>query len=352
MKTTILILALLLQGAVSFAQDAKQLIREGVVLHDQGKYKEAIKKYEAALVVDENNITAMTEKAMTLYYLKEYDKGVEMCKTIIEIHPGAEELKLLYPIYANTLDEAGKPEEAVEVYNEGIELFPDYNQLHFNKGVTLSGLKKYDEALLSFEESARLNPQHASSHSAVARLQTMQKNSIPALMAFCRFSVIEPTGSRAQSNLLFIDQTMNGSATRTGKNEITINLDASILVSEEGDSAVIENDFTSTNMILALSAALGMEDDKKKAAESFNDRMNTVCSSLTETQEGSAGFYWEYYAPYFIEMKKEGHLEALSYIVYSASGEKYVMKWLKKNQDKVEAFYNWSMFYIWDKEYT
>lgn len=60
---------LLLFPVIASAQkqeEAEQKVNQGVQLHDQGKYKEALDLYEQALALDKNNLLALSEKAMTL----------------------------------------------------------------------------------------------------------------------------------------------------------------------------------------------------------------------------------------------------------------------------------------------
>jgi len=54
---------------------------------------------------------------------------------------------------------------------------------------------------------------------------------------------------------------------------------------------------------------------KKTEIELFQEKFETVCSSLKEVKKDNYGFYWEYYAPYFIAMKDENLIETLSYLI-------------------------------------
>lgn len=354
MKVLIVLSIVLTQGAFLFGQQgsdgALELIRQGVVLHDQHDYEGAIEKYDEALVLDPFNLTALSEKAMTLYYQEKYEEAVENCKLAIEKHPGDDLLKMVYPTYANALDTDGKPEDAIDVYNEGIKLFPDYGQLHYNKGVTHVGQEEYDDALASFETSARLDPNHGSSHNGVGRLQSLNKKKMPTLLALLRFAVVEPEGPRPEANFPIIEKIIFGSATRTGKNTITISLDdISVPDEEEGEEAEIQaNDFASTEILLSFAALLAVE--SKKPVEGFKNQMESICSSLKENQEENFGYYWEYYVPYFLEMQEENLLETFSYIIYLSSGSKKIQKWIKKNPAKINEFYEWSSQYEWSTE--
>jgi tetratricopeptide (TPR) repeat protein len=138
---------------------ADKLVDEGIVLHDKGDYSGAIAKYDQALLVDVNNPVAMTEKAMSLFSLKRHNKSIEFCEKTIAQHPGTATPKSLYVTYGNALDILQKHEKSIEVYNQGIQIFPDFYQLYYNKGVTLSGLNRREEAMKCFQKAALLNPQ-------------------------------------------------------------------------------------------------------------------------------------------------------------------------------------------------
>ena len=46
---------------------------------------------------------------------------------------------------------------ALENYNKFIELNPDYKEVHYNKGVTLQKIYKYEESLEAFSKSIELD---------------------------------------------------------------------------------------------------------------------------------------------------------------------------------------------------
>ncbi len=354
MKHTFLLTFLVLSTFLR-AQDpegALKLISEGVQLHDNGNYLGAIKKYDAALALDKDNFDALAEKANSYNALNEFDKAIENAKRAIELYPDEPDLNLVYVAYGNSLDGQKKPEESIEVYEEGILKFPEYYLLHFNKGITYVSLKEYDQALTCFQQAAKYNPNHAGSHNAIARFQKMNEKRIPSVLAYCRFFVIEPTGTRAMENLSSFETLLNGNISKTGKNSVTINIDSDFLTQSDStaDGQVAPNNFSSTEMILVLSSAMDMDkkNKKKNKAQLLQSKLDVMCASLEEQKDkGNNGFYWEYYAPYFIDMKNSGQLETFSYIVYASSGDKKVVAWIKEHSSQIDKFYDWDKEYAW-----
>jgi Tfp pilus assembly protein PilF len=354
MKKWIFIITLsLLAIPFTYAQqrdDAENLIDQGVKLHDKGEYAEAIKKYDEALKVDKDNLRAYAEKGYTYLAMKRYFSCIDACKKAIETHPGEKELNMVYVNYGTCLDEQKKPEEAINIYDDGIKVFPDYYLLHFNKAITLAELKKYDEAILVLQKSIMLNPRHPGSHSALARILDMQGKHVPSLLAFCRFFVLEQEGDRAEANLALLKELLNGSGAvkKTGKNSITINVDAESLKDSTADGKKIENSFATTDMILTMGSVIGRE-VKMTDIDKFAFKITTVCNSLKESKKDNYGFYWDYYVPYFVEMNEKGYVTTFAYLA-NASKDKSAQKWIKNHKDEITVFYNWSKNFDWKKQ--
>ncbi len=328
-------------------EQIENLIKEGVALHDKGNYDEALKKYDKALKFNKSNMIAIGEKSYTLMAMKKFDEAISVCKQGIKINPNSNSLKTIYTNYAYCLEANDEIDEALKIYDEAISKFPDYYQLYFNKGITLYKTKEDEEAMLCFEKSIMLNPKHASSHNAIGRIQFDNKKNIPALMALCRFLVIEPEGYRAKANFSLINKIMSGSSKKTGRNTITINVDSDML----SDTTDIkkENEFGTAYLLLAMTGALDLskENKKKTEVELFIGKMETLCSSMAETKKDNYGFYWEYYAPYFIELKEKKLIKPFAYILHASSDSKNVKKWISKNEKLIKKFYQWSSTYKW-----
>jgi Tfp pilus assembly protein PilF len=336
------------------AQDpeaAHALVYEGIGQLKNGDAKRAMATYDRALALDSNNFMAMAEQANALFQLKRYEESVALCERVFAIHGAHEDISIVYIAAANSLDHAGKPEEALRMYRRGQERDPGQYQLHYNEGVTLARMERLDEALDSFKRSGELEPRHASTQNALARLEAIASNRIPALLATARFLIIEPEGPRAEGNLPMLKDLLAGDVEKTGKGKITIRLDGSKLPAE-GDTTVRADDFHTVELMIALLGALDFEKKNRKRpeVELFEEKFDRLCGMLGEMRAGNHGYYWELYVPYFAELKEKGHVTAAVRVMHASAKDSKNDKWLKANKESIDAFYKWSSGYEWERK--
>jgi hypothetical protein len=110
-----------------------------------------------------------------------------------------------------------------------------------------------------------------------------------------------------------------------------------------------ENSFTSTDLILAMDAAMDFDkkNKKKTEVEQFIRKFETVCASLKETKKDNYGFYWDYYVPYFTEMKDKNFLETFAYIAFASRDDPDTAKWLKAHKSETDKFFEWTKSFEW-----
>jgi hypothetical protein len=345
-------LTLLLSSALatsSLAQsDPNQLIDQGIEFHDKGEYDSALAKYDQVLKADPSNGRALYEKSYTLIQMKRYDDCEAICKQMLQ--SGKDYRKEIYVQYGNLLDVTNRQKESLELYDKGIKEFPDFNMLYFNKGITLSGMGRDDEAAVCFQQDAKLKPLHASAHYAIGKT-IRNENHVPAFMSLFTFILMEPQSERSVEVLKLLNKLMTNGVTRKDSGNIVINMDASIL---DKKNKKVENDFSEVEFMLTLSSSLLESNDSPLKSKSDADRLSKyldfMISSLDEHKKKAKGFYWSYYVPFFIEMKSKDFVEAASNIAYASANDDQVKQWLKDNSDKTTAFYVWLQNYSWSSK--
>ena len=334
--------------SVIFAQTkVEDLVKEGVDLHDRGYYEEALLKYDSALIVEKNNYLATYEKTYTLMHLKRYNDVIDLCRLLLKEHKNKKTLGEVYVVYGNALDMTGKHKEAITVYDDGISVFPETHMLHFNKAVTLVGLKEYDKAIHSLKQVVTIYPFHPSSHYQLANLH-FYDNKVFALMADLTFLAIEAESDRSKYSLKRVKEMLTADAKKTGENSYTVNLDINQLL---GNKKRKEDNFASTEMILTLAPALNVEEKHKNETmpERLHRNLQSVVATFKERVKNENGFGWEFYVPFFIAMDNDKQLETLSHIILATEDDAANNKWLGVNKAKVDSFYKWMESYKWPR---
>ncbi|MBO6184611.1 MAG: tetratricopeptide repeat protein [Chryseobacterium sp.] len=342
------LLLLTLFPILSFSQntsEAKIKVNEGIVLHDDGKYNDALDKYEEALKLDKNNLSAISEKAMTLEALKRYDEAIELCKLAINIYP-QEDIKTIYLTYGNSLDHSKRTKEALKIYDEGIKNYPNYYQLYFNKAITLVSDKQIEKSLELFQKSAMLNPNHPGSLNALAALNRDKR--IISILASLRYLSIDNKTSRAKGNLDSVIDLMQQGVTQTDDKNITLAIDPKAM-EDVGKKQKGINNFSTADMVLSMTAALDFDEKNKNKTQCGKaiDKFNSIFAILKEGQKENKGFYWEFLAPYFIELKDKNLIEPFANIVFLPSQSDDVKKYHQDNTNEIQRFYEWSKNYDW-----
>ena len=348
LKTILLFPLFICISTLVFAQqkeEADNLVQEGVVFQDKGDVDSAFSRYTLALKMDRDNLAALAEMAYSYLSIDKYEESMSYSKRALKTHPHDPVLKTVYVSYGNALDGEGKTEKAVEVYDEGIKIFPDYFQLYYNKGISQIKLNKAEDALLSFERSATLNPKHASSHNAIGRLLFMT-NKIPSLMAFARFLVLEPDSKRSSANLSNVQKIMSAHVTKNDEKNVTINVSPDML---DVNKKKEKNNFSGAELMLALNSALDNDsaNANKMDVEKFIRKFSSLCQYLKEAEKDNYGFYWDYYVPYFTEMDDKGLTEVFAYIAFASSEDPAVKVWLESHKTDITGFYKWSEGFQW-----
>jgi tetratricopeptide (TPR) repeat protein len=330
MKQVLCLLSLSLITLAIAAQEnskADTLAAEGVALHDKGDYNGAIARFDAAIALDPAHHLAIYEKSFSLMSLKKYEEAGELLKGILK-NSKSKDLRLrAFVNYGTVLDLLDLPNESVKIYEQGIGEYPDHYLLHFNKGVTLMNLKKADEAAESFKRSVRLNPMHASSHNVLARM-VVKNNRVAGVLALFTFLMVEPATKRSKDNLELLQQQMMLGVNQKDDKNIEISIDASSLDPKKTQ----DDDFSTANLALSLSAASGIRDKDSvdlTDADILQGRMETIIAIIDETK------------------KKSGHFKTACYIAMATAGDEKVNAWLKANKSKLEDFFTWMKAYKW-----
>lgn len=315
------------------------ILREGIALFDQGKFDEALARFDQVLSGNPENVIAMYEKAQTLFKKNEPQKAIELAA--IATQYSAPALPQLYALIGNVLDISREPQKAVEVYKKGIALnTPNAGILYLNLGVTYMGsLRDGAEAKTAFKQGMLVEPNYPGNHFQLANIYAAQGLKTATLLAFTRFLSLEPGSSRSQIAYAVWRSMLDNRSTPTFQ-------PASPYYEYSTSSAQTgEGDLTQLDAALVTSKAAAATPGKTQI-QVLVDQVDTLFDGYSTLQPGDT-FLWKYYLPYAIDMKQKGHVEAFVYLVNQRTTLPGVREWLTANTDRVNAFVLWSRTYKW-----
>ncbi len=324
---------------VAIAQDKTfiKYIENGIALHDEGQYQQAIKQYEKALDINPKSTlahyeiayayTALGDSKAALKHIKLAFKGDEPDR-----HP------MLYVIKGSILDDMGKRKQAIKTFKEGIAKHPDMAMLHFNLGITYLRTGADTKAKNAFITSISKNYSHASSHYYLGKLMEEQGRKIPAIMSYYFFLMLEPETIRADEiydSLLGL-LIRNNNVTQKSATEFEINISADDLSDLE---------FAPLELILSLDLTEALKEADveveipKTDTEKLIKKTELLFSMLQEDDEDKEGIWWDFYAPYYAHMADCEVITAFCYHIGLSKGGDIAL-WMEAHEEEAIDFVN------------
>ncbi|MDB5124894.1 MAG: lipoprotein NlpI [Mucilaginibacter sp.] len=314
----------------AFAQnneDAKALVREGVQLNDQGKYAEAIEKYNQALKMDPGNIYADFELAYTLFISGKGTDGIPYLKKVIAANTSltAGAYDLLGTIY----DKDNQKDKAIEAYNAGIKANPGYQRLYYNLGIVYSRYKQYAEAEKCAIEAIKLDPKHASSQRMYALVNFHQNKRVPALLGFCSFILLEPNTVRSTEAYNNIQHILQGGVLKNSNGGTTITL-----------SPKDNTETTSQNLGISMSVISGQQ-KKLTGVDLLEYELKSIFTITGELSQKKTdkGFFDKFYADYFYKLAQSNNMPAFTRSINAGTPDNAA--WIADHPQYMNDLYMW-----------
>ena len=307
-----------------------ELLKKGNELHDKEEYKKAIDLYRQINRSDTNYSNALYELSFSSFMDKQLDASLKYAELGIKLFP--EDLSKFSVQSANALDELGKSEEAIKVYDKALAINPHAYLLHFNKAVTLIKLKKDIEAKKELQNCLLISPYYSSAHYFLGTLYFEEGNLIPALLAYKTYLLIAPS-------------------VKYFKDAVT-NLNAIAKVTDDVLEVVKikktrkEDNFEMLQQILLSKIALDAQYKIKVKLDDKIVRQIQVIDEKLEYKSNDKGFAMQFYVPIYTQLFQDD-FEAMIYSMFAGVGVSDIDNWRKKNNkaldrmsDKVVAYLN------------
>jgi tetratricopeptide (TPR) repeat protein len=350
MKLKLFIATCLLISVSLHAQDAAQFVKEGIALHDQGAYAQAIEKYNEALKLNPTYWNAYYEIAYSYNALKEYEKAIASADLAIKY---CEEKDRLYPymIKGSALDDMGNTPESVKFYKQALKEFPDNYLLLYNYALSCTRLGDIPEAEKSLVKGLQNNLSHASSHLLLANIKLDQNQKVFSAMGLYFFLMLESKSGRSNAEVLKLKKLMYGSSdSKEGNKNIVISMPDGKADTKTGAAELMFSllGFASDEIDRTVTGSEGRTeqqkfvDDTKKLFSTLKElSQNSKESKKKKSKAAGENFWWGNYVPFYAALNDAGHTEAFCYHIMQSNESEEISVWIEQNKEKVEFFYLW-----------
>lgn len=296
-----------------------EVIKQGIVLYDSGKYEEAIDLYKTISPRDTNYVYMLTELAITYNAAKKYDEAISACEEALK-NPGEHKPHLLSSL-GTAYDHKGDFEKSVATYESALKEFPFNHLLHYNLGVTYGSHEDYEKASECFMNALWINPFHAGSHFALGRISALQGKKVRAMMSLGIYLAINNSDN---DRLVFLERFLNNEITEEGSIEFKGN-----------------NPFEKLDQIIRAKIVTDKKFKAKVPVNAILVRQYQLLLEQLSLAENSPDDFWiKFYLPLYKSIQEKELLEPFLYHILSSASNPDVAKWRKKNDKKLNEFFS------------
>lgn len=322
-----MILILLTVGLTVRAQDARQLVKDGIELNNSRQYTAAIEKYKAALALEPTNVQANYQLAFSLNASGKGADAIPYLQKVTTLDASPAVKTGAWSLLGNIYDQAKQPDKAIDSYKQGILLSPNDQLLQYNLGLAYFRNHQYAEAEQCAITSLGLDPKHAASMRLYALVTFHQNKRAPALLGLCSFLLMEPNTPRSLESYGNIQHILQGGD----------------LKPEPGVTAPHHIDADTYAQNQAITTAIVAEAKRRYlvATDHFTEQLQTIFAALgplAEKQSGNA--FFKAMAARFYKLSQSGNMPAFARLI-SQSSDKAAPVWIAAHADKMGELDAW-----------
>ncbi len=307
-----------------------EVLNEGINLHQDGKYKEAIQLYQKISRSDTNYHRALYELSLSYFSDSNYIESKKCAEKGLKLFP--DEASDWFILMASAVDELGHKDEALAYYDSSLRKDPNKYVALFNKGLTYYRLQKYTEAKKALENCLMLNPYYSSAHYYLGKISVEEGNIVSALLCYVTNLLVYPENNHANGAL----QSINNIARVTDE-----------IVQKVNSKKETTNDpFELLQEILLSKAAL---DSKYKLNTDVEDPISRQLQVVLEKLEPDGDkdhFVQQYYVPFYRKLYLDNKFNLLIQHIFRGLDIKSIKEYKKKHPKELDDFINYIVEYF------
>ncbi|MCU0423937.1 MAG: tetratricopeptide repeat protein, partial [Bacteroidia bacterium] len=310
--------------------DARTMINEGIKLHDDDKFDEAIKKY---LKVHENDSfydLAVYELSLSYLANKQYEEAKLAC--IKGLNLESKYKKDFIINYANSLSYQEKIDSAVYWYDYGAKLFPYDTRFIYEKAVAYQLAKDYDNAIKYYGETIKLNPYQYGSHTRMGFMAADAGKPTLAILALGFYAMINENPDNVNSVIGTMEKIADHNYT-TDKPVDAKHFEFASFLNEIDE------------IVLSKAALSNKYKSKLKINYKILKQMQVICEKLpanVQTDSWLINFYIKFYK----DLWDKDYFQGGALHIFRNVNINDVQSQVKSKKKEVDIFTNWATEYL------
>ncbi|MCP4902752.1 MAG: tetratricopeptide repeat protein [bacterium] len=316
----------LLLGSHAFASGLpSDLIDEGVRLHGEGKYEEAVRSFNAALEQNKDNDLALLELSNTYAAMSKYDLCIETAKHGVEL--GTEVEGQLYSSLGFCYLSDGSTGRAIRTFKKGLAKHPNEVSLNYNLAVALEEDSRNEDAIKHAMRAIEGKPTDSAPYFLLGQLFAEEGDRAAAILSFMRFVTLEPNTRRTSqaSNEVFMGFTNAGTAGPAGALKLASASHEDLLEALE------------VSRQRAASATQQEEEQAKGEPRISIDALTRFVTTNGELADEDLEnvFVWKYLVRVPLMMQQDEVFESFAYVLAARAGIVGAYDWLEQHPKEI-----------------
>jgi len=299
----------------------RERIRDGVNLHDEEKYDEAMREFEKVHPCDSLYYLSLYEAALTSLNMKKFSQGVAYCKKGLTLK--SPETRGFYDLMGSCYDYMDKQDSAIWAYQEGLKIYPNYYKYYFEIAVSYAGKKNDSAAIRYLMKANEINNIHPGTHLLLAKIAARNGYFVGAYFAHLYSALLDNNSGRAINGLGEFQKLCNNNVELEKK---------PLVIPHSANYNQIEE--------LLKARAAQIESYKSKVQLPYTE-ITKQCQLLSEQfvyDDSDKNFFNAFYGKLFYEAWKKGHFEGNMYQVFSGINDRDIQAISMKKKGVIGAY--------------
>lgn len=284
-----------------------RMLNEGIALHKEGKFSEAIELYKKALKFDKNSSAVTYELAYAAFENNDYKTAAKYARKHLKNDSAA--LPDSYRILGKSYVELKKDKKASAVYQSALDKFPHNTDLKRSAAVNMLKLNNFKQAGEYIEQAILENPSEPANHTMFGNIANAQNYHLKSLLSLYFSLLLEPKGERAALGVKMIKEQLNMDASDT--------LHLKLKLRQHSDTAMFHLQIFMKVLNRYVQKHLTIENEYERFAQ-----INAfLFDKIAEKYQYNSGFVWDYYISFFLQLKNAALIETMSYYILQSETE-------------------------------